>query len=311
MMHFLKAKKGEKIMQKQVFNLSKVKELPSPLGKVARSAGRANFEGDLKPSEQLISPSLEFLSSLSFAKKFFSLPRRDRRTAFTLAEVLITLGVVGVIAAMTLPILIKKYDEMVTVNRVKQAYSIFSQAYLRAQEANDSILYWDIGQESTQDGAKKLYNYFKPYLYKVKDCDNVKGGCFAQNYKALFSEQPYIYQPDKIATYAGGVLKNGVTFGFWSKGTGCNKSSYGDYNCGAIKFDINGKKGPNRAGKDYFNFTIYNTGIKGTYTPKSSAGGYGEYCQYNDPSRYNGVMCTGWIINNGNMDYLRRDVSGE
>ena len=233
------------------------------------------------------------------------------KKAFTLAEVLITLGVVGVVAAMTLPTLIKKYDEMVTVNRVKQAYSIFSQAYLRAQEANDSILYWDIGQEATQAGAKKLYNYFKPYMYNIKDCDNVRGGCFANSYKALFTEQPYIYQPDKQEAYAGGVLKNGVVFGFWSNGTGCKKSVYGYYYCGAIKFDINGKKGPNRAGKDYFSFNILNKGVKGSYDLKTNAGKFGEYCKYNDPSVYNGVMCTGWIINNGNMDYLRRDVSGE
>ena len=43
--------------------------------------------------------------------------------AFTLAEVLITLGVIGVVAAMTMPTVIKKYQEQVTVNKVKKIYS--------------------------------------------------------------------------------------------------------------------------------------------------------------------------------------------
>ncbi|MBO6087310.1 type II secretion system protein [bacterium] len=237
-----------------------------------------------------------------------------KKSGFTLAEVLITLGVIGVVAAISLPILIKKYDEMVTVNRVKQTYSILSQAYLRAVQDNDDPKFWDIGTENSQAGADKLYNYFKPYLYKVKDCNKIKRGCFADNYKALFTEQPYIYQPDGNSTYAGGVLKNGTVIAFWSIGSGCKYSDgYQAYVCGSIKVDINGKKGPNRAGHDFFNFDIvYYKGIKASYVPKNQRSSkYGEYCQYNDPSQYNGIMCTGWIIKNGNMDYLRHDVSNK
>ena len=98
--------------------------------------------GDLKLSEQYISPSLEFVSSHSFANKFFSLPRRDRRAtcilsevggvpsprgrarvgankkaAFTLAEVLITLGIIGVVAAITLPTMITNLNERINSER--------------------------------------------------------------------------------------------------------------------------------------------------------------------------------------------------
>ena len=44
------------------------------------------------------------------------------KRAFTLAEVLITLGIIGVVAAMTLPTLLNKYQEVVTVNKVKKFY---------------------------------------------------------------------------------------------------------------------------------------------------------------------------------------------
>ena len=49
-----------------------------------------------------------------------------RKTAFTLAEVLITLGIIGVVAALTLPSLIQSYKERVTVTKVQKAYSILN-----------------------------------------------------------------------------------------------------------------------------------------------------------------------------------------
>ena len=50
------------------------------------------------------------------------------RNAFTLAEVLITLGIIGVVAAITLPALTAKYKKQITATRLKSAYSILSQA---------------------------------------------------------------------------------------------------------------------------------------------------------------------------------------
>ena len=48
---------------------------------------------------------------------------KPRRAAFTLAEVLITLGIIGVVAAMTLPALIQNYQKGVALNRLKQTFS--------------------------------------------------------------------------------------------------------------------------------------------------------------------------------------------
>ncbi|MDR1168694.1 MAG: prepilin-type N-terminal cleavage/methylation domain-containing protein, partial [Heliobacteriaceae bacterium] len=55
------------------------------------------------------------------------------RFAFTLAEVLITLGIIGIIAALTMPALISDYKEKATVAKLKKVYSIFSQVMLQAQ----------------------------------------------------------------------------------------------------------------------------------------------------------------------------------
>ena len=54
------------------------------------------------------------------------------RLGFTLAEVLITLGIIGVVAAMTMPSLITKYQKQVAVEQYKKIYSILKNAELRA-----------------------------------------------------------------------------------------------------------------------------------------------------------------------------------
>ena len=46
-----------------------------------------------------------------------------KKHAFTLAEVLITLGVIGVVAAMTLPIVINSYKDQVQLSLFKKIYS--------------------------------------------------------------------------------------------------------------------------------------------------------------------------------------------
>ena len=66
-----------------------------------------------------------------------------RRAAFTLAEVLITLGVIGVVAALTLPTLIQNYQKHVAVNRLKVVYNIMSNVIRRA-EADFGIRYRDM-----------------------------------------------------------------------------------------------------------------------------------------------------------------------
>ena len=74
-------------------------------------------------------------------KIFFS-EAKTLKKGFTLAEVLITLGIIGVVAAMTLPTLINDYQAKETVTRLKKVYSIVNQAYLRALNDNGPLNSW-------------------------------------------------------------------------------------------------------------------------------------------------------------------------
>ena len=53
------------------------------------------------------------------------------RAAFTLAEVLITLGIIGIVAAMTIPNLIYNYQKKVWVNQLKSTHAILTQGFKR------------------------------------------------------------------------------------------------------------------------------------------------------------------------------------
>ena len=66
-------------------------------------------------------------------------PNNQRKIAFTLAEVLITLGIIGVVAAMTMPSLIQNYQKKQTAVRLSRFYTIMSQAILRWQQ-DDGII---------------------------------------------------------------------------------------------------------------------------------------------------------------------------
>ena len=64
------------------------------------------------------------------------------KKAFTLAEVLITLGIIGVVAAMTIPTLINAQQEKATITKLKKTYSVLQQALLSAQQEYGDVPSW-------------------------------------------------------------------------------------------------------------------------------------------------------------------------
>ncbi len=100
----------------------------------------------------------------------------SHRAAFTLAEVLITLGIIGVVAAVTMPTLIAKYQKKVFATKVKQTYAILSNALTASIAANGTPDEWNYGASSdkasmgTNEDLTYIVNtYFKPYLKVAKD----------------------------------------------------------------------------------------------------------------------------------------------
>lgn len=92
--------------------------------------------------------------------------------AFTLAEVLITLGIIGVVAAMTMPTLIANHQKKETVTKLKAFNSIMGQAFQMAKAENGDWDTWDSGDfgsglSDSGDGKKQLewlQKYILPYV---------------------------------------------------------------------------------------------------------------------------------------------------
>ena len=229
------------------------------------------------------------------------------KNGFTLAETLITLGIIGVVAAMTIPTLMSAYREKVIVNQLKRTYSVLSQAYKLSVAENGGIEGWDIGpQENSMESALKLYLMFKPYMKISEDCGE-KAGCFSNNqYKALDGKTIWAWNPDIHSKYARCRLIEGSSLAFWSNGK-CDDNGI----CGALLVDINGSNMPNQAGVDFFRFHITTNGIV-PLSPNNALAKYGRHlCKYKDKSNLNGASCTKWVLEKGNLDYLRRDVSAQ
>src|SRR5574344_915991 len=97
--------------------------------------------------------------------------------AFTLAEVLITLGIIGVVAALTIPTLMQKTEERETVSKLKKVYSTLQNAYSRAINDEGELSDWGTITD-TAAGSDLVLQKFVPYLNVLKNCGTTDFSCF-------------------------------------------------------------------------------------------------------------------------------------
>ena len=189
--------------------------------------------------------------------------QKSRKAAFTMAEVLITLGIIGIVAAMTLPSLIGKYQKKVTVTRLKRTYTVLSQAVQRSIADNGDPSGWGLegfyDSQATNENLQKIVESFSktyvvPYLAKVKKSE---WGSFADlGYKEI-KDSTYNVQIVKI--YGQMLVLNDGTILQMRMSThnlGTDEDRDDRYTHIIIYADINGLQGPNWIGKDIFMFMV-------------------------------------------------------
>lgn len=242
-----------------------------------------------------------------------NLSNNVQKFAFTLAEVLITLGIIGVVAAMTIPSLIQSYKEKQTVVALKKFYSTMSQAFNLAKSQGVEPEDWATEKTADGYGADEFMSNMKPYLKIIQDCNHDKAGCFPDvSYKTLTGMAETNFS--RIGTgHTRFVLSDGEAVSFFLNSKECKykTDTAGDTEqlkniCGGLHVDINGSKGPNTFGKDFFLFYVTKYGI----IPAGSSSDNTEYsfskrCSVAAKNEYaNGNGCAAWVIINENMDYL-------
>ena len=231
-----------------------------------------------------------------------------KKAAFTLAEVLITLGIIGVVAAMTIPTLIAKYQERQTVSQLLKVYSTFASAYQMVQAEYGTIDTW--GMTATDTGevdeeGNKIYDHsaqklfierFKKYLKISKQCE-VGKVCFP--YASYSLDGTLRSEANRVQTGKGDspvegkfILQDGtyVSLGWFTNKTGC-----------LYVILPQGKESVLGKNRFYFDFDS-----KGFFPRGMKDGHYSfeDFCNPEVNDITSGQGCTAWVIYNKNLDYL-------
>ena len=159
------------------------------------------------------------------------------RGGFTLAEVLITLGIIGVVAAMTMPTLLNSTNGAQYRTAYKKALSVLSQAVVLNVALDDYDLSQATVSSSTDTSSASLYSLFRNRMNVVKDNGtdaNVDG------WTASGDNTPSFGKSAADSNYTM-FFNDGITFTFPKTAATCTKK---DPCKGAI--DINGSKNPNK-----------------------------------------------------------------
>ena len=208
----------------------------------------------------------------------------SKTKGFTLAETLITLAIIGVVAALTLPSLIQNYHKKQWVAGLKSGISIFSQGFKKilADEEVDSLanteLFKTCNTRTELDDATTnacfsiLKKYFKTIKIEshrqLKAMDHLDDDENSYDYflydsakcKAYLGKTRWwtLYNEGRVCIAWHGLsytLANGMTVRFNMIDPGDIEET-GEIQLGNIWLDVNGQRGPNVMGRDFFYLSI-------------------------------------------------------
>lgn len=175
-------------------------------------------------------------------KKFFQ--------AFTLAEVLITLGIIGIVAAMTIPTLMNNIQDAQFKTSLKKNYSVLSQAYnLIANDNGGSFpaAFTSCGVTDTSVVNTCFKDIFKTNLNYIKECDGgtALGTCISTQANTKYLNGNPANGWGLSSTLAGLILNDGTSLGIHFGGVMTSGNAW-------IIIDVNALKPPNTWGRDMF-----------------------------------------------------------
>ena len=238
------------------------------------------------------------------------------KSAFTLAETLIVIGILGVVAALTLPNLNHATGDKERVTRVKKAYSALTEAFDRAQAVYGDYDTWADHNCST---GQCIMRRMSEFMKVSKDCiTNVNAGCWTYG-KGSGNEAAGTYFNQRGNGFGGDgmypavITADGMAIRFVTRGYSKDEEHY-SFPC--FEVDIDGpNKGKSYYGLDIFFFSANNNGLVAGITGNNDfsctsveTSGEGTATQFSTLVKkiYNSGYCQSyWIINYDNMDYVK------
>ncbi len=172
---------------------------------------------------------------------------------------MITLGIIGVVAALTLPVVVSNYKKHVIATQLEKTYADLEKWIKASEVDNGSYEEWDY----TLTSEEFVQKYFAPYM-GLKNCTNVRDGhCFAGDQgsrlnmwkKSNGQFENYgmwlVYAPKYI-------MQDGRYFALYNKYHYSNSGFGGEWKYVNFIIDVNGARGESILGKDVYVFTLFN-----------------------------------------------------
>ena len=236
-------------------------------------------------------------------KKIFKLLSKStikHAIAFTLAEVVLVMGIIGVVGVLAVTNAKKDTDTAEKVAQLKKTYDILNTAFAQAVMENGAIKTW--GTDGALPTTAEIEAVIAPYLKLLKNC-GTGTGCWKEGKPLIYTGGESLYNLNSNTDYYKAILSNGASIALYNM-------CYGEYNiCGArVIVDVNGLKGLNMYGNDVFAFIVENDGsihpamIHSGYNPDANLA-IGSFS--NDDAAAGGSYATAWALKFGNMDYLK------
>ena len=193
----------------------------------------------------------------AFVSHFTLHPSLKRKAAFTLAEVLITLGIIGVVAALTMPAVITSYQKKKTVEQLKKVYATLEQAFKLSEAENGFSNEWVSDGSSVSEQVMTQYfdTYWRPYLKILKTCKSISdcGYEHSQFYDTSGKDAAASIVNPKTRTTV--ILNDGTFLSFVPMNWNSDGTPFMS-KIQQIRVDLDGPKGPDRYGHDVFIFVI-------------------------------------------------------
>ncbi|MBR1754823.1 type II secretion system protein, partial [bacterium] len=262
-----------------------------------------SFIGALLHRRQIFDWKHHALVLISYVKNL-----RNRRSlllplrGFTLAEVLITLGIIGVVAALTIPTLMQKTDDKETVAKLKKNVKIFQDAMDMAVLEHGTPDKWGLIQDDSDSNAL-ITEYLKPHLKVQKDCGQTTCSDYPVETLYTLSGTPYSQSDLPFPNLSRLILADGTVALLRSIPMETDENSLNVFGTHIqIFIDTNGKKEPNTLGKDIFPFVFKGDGKLGFMMFGKNPNETG-WAACNPHAQ--GWSCTTWVYFKENLDYLR------
>lgn len=193
-----------------------------------------------------------------------------KKLAFTLAEVLIVLGIIGIVAEMTIPTLMNNVQDQVYKTQLKKVYSVLSSATIQVKYENGGSMIgiWPDNASIHFSGDNIFGNLYSKYIRTSKVCntDPTNGTCWHQDYK-------WYDESHSSLTNCSGCSAFYEVDGSWVEAAGnqyysCEGNiANGPSNvCIGLWVDVNGEKKPNQVGKDIHQLFITQNGVDYMHT---------------------------------------------